>query len=193
MCATRTANKLNVRAVADDLGLPYRTVGAYLAHLQNVFLLHLVPGWSRNLTSKVVHRPKVLVADSGLAAHLVGVDAVALADPTAPVGPLIETFVAMELRKQLDWAETDASMFHFRDRGGAEVDIVLESRQGRVAGIEVKASSTARADDFRGLRLLADRLGRRFAGGLVVYTGNDAVRFGERLAAVPLSTIWETT
>jgi hypothetical protein len=83
-------------------------------------------------------------------------------------------------------------MFHFRDRGGAEVDLVLESRQGQVAGIEVKASATARSDDFRGLRLLADRLGDRFAGGVVVYTGYRAVPFGDRLAAVPLSSLWET-
>lgn len=192
ICAARTANELNVRDVADDLGLPYRTVGAYLTHLQNVFLLHLLPAWSRNLTSKVVHRPKILISDSGLAAHLIGVDADALRDPTAPSGPLIETFAAMELRKQLAWADVDASMFHFRDRGGAKVDLVLESRQGQVAGIEVKASATARSDDFRGLRLLADRLGDRFAGGVVAYTGNRAVPFGDRLAAVPLSSLWET-
>lgn len=192
ICAARTANELNVRDVADDLGVPYRTVGSYLTHLQNVFLLHLLPAWSRNLTSKVVHRPKILISDSGLAAHLVGVDAEALRDPTAAAGPLIETFVAMELHKQLAWADVDASMYHWRDRGGAEVDLVLESRQGQVAGIEVKASATARSDDFRGLRLLADRLGDRFAGGVVAYTGNRAVPFGDRLAAVPLARLWET-
>ena len=171
--------------------MPYRTVGAYLTHLQNVFLLHLLPAWSRNLTSKVVHRPKILISDSGLAAHVMGVDADALRDPTAPSGPLLETFAAMELRKQLAWADVDASMFHFRDRGGAEVDLVLESRQGQVVGIEVKASATARSADFRGLRLLADRLGDRFAGGVVAYTGNHAVPFGDRLAAIPLSNLWE--
>lgn len=69
---------------------------------------------------------------------------------------------------------------------------MLESRQGQVAGIEVKASATARSDDFRGLRLLADRLGDRFAGGVVAYTGNRAVPFGDRLAAVPLASLWET-
>lgn len=192
LCAARTANELNVRDIADDVGLPYRTVGAYLAHLQSSFLVQLVPAWSRNLTSKVVHRPKVLIADSGLAAHLIGVDEGALADPTGPAGPILETFVAMEIRKQLDWNDVDAEMFHFRDRGGAEVDIVLESRAGKVAGVEVKASSTVRSEDFRGLRLLLERLGDRFAGGIVLYTGRDAVPFGDRLAAIPIAALWET-
>lgn len=193
ICAARTANELNVRAIADDLGVPYRTVGSYLAHLQSVFLVQLIPAWSRNLTSKVVHRPKIVIADGGLAAHLLGVDPVALADPTAPAGPLIETFATMEIKKQLDWSAADAEMFHFRDRGGAEVDIVLESRAGQIAGVEIKASSTVRSGDFRGLRILADRLGDRFAGGAVLYAGQATVPFGDRLAAVPMSVLWQIT
>ena len=77
------------------------------------------------------------------------------------------------------------------DRGGAEVDLVLESRSGLIAGLEIKASSTARAEDFRGLRILADRLGDQFAGGAVIYTGRETVAFGERLAAIPMSALWE--
>jgi len=101
-CAARTANELNTRSVAEDLGLPYRTTGSYLAHLQSVFLVHLVPAWSRNLTSKVVHRPKLYVPDSGVASYLMGVDAAALSEHTNPAtGSLLETFVAMEIRKLL--------------------------------------------------------------------------------------------
>lgn len=62
-------------------------------------------------------------------------------------------------------------LFHYRTKDGTEVDAVLEDRQGRVVGIEVKASSTVRIDDFRGLRHIADRLGADFVAGLVLYTG----------------------
>jgi uncharacterized protein DUF4143 len=70
------------------------------------------------------------------------------------------------LRKQLGWARTATSLFHFRDRDGREVDVVLEARDGRVAGVEVKAANTVTAHDFRGLQLLQDKLGDRFVGGL---------------------------
>jgi uncharacterized protein len=99
----------------------------------------------------------------------------------------------LELRKQLGWARADVEMSHFRDRGGAEVDIILESRDGLVAGVEVKASSSVRAGDVAGLRLLADRLGDRFAGGVVLYTGEQPVPFGDRLLALPLAALWEVT
>lgn len=191
-CAARTASELNARNLADDLNVPYRTLGSYLAHLQAVFLIYLVPAWSRKLTSKVVHRSKLMIPDSGVAAHLLGVDPAALSVATsAAAGPLLETFCAMEVRKQLGWAAHDAAMYHFRDRGGAEVDLVLETPSGAVAGIEVKAASTVRANDMRGLRLLSERLGERFSGGVVLYTGKDPVPFGDRLAAVPIAALWE--
>jgi len=70
-----------------------------------------------------------------------------------------------EIRKQLTWSAERASPWHFRDHGGAEVDFVLEHSDGRVCGIEVKATSTPRAEDLHGLRYLADRLSQpRFSG-----------------------------
>lgn len=193
LCAARTSAVLNTRNLADDLGLPYRTVGSYLAHLRAVFLVTLLPAWSRNLTSKVAHRPKIHLADSGLAAHLVDMDPLTLAESAAPGGAVLETFVVAEVLKQLGWSAIDASAYHFRDRGGAEVDLVLEARNGAVAGVEVKASSTVRSSDFRGLRLLAERLGHQFAGGVVLYTGPDPVPFGERLLALPVSALWQVS
>ncbi len=60
-------------------------------------------------------------------------------------------------------------------------------------GLEVKASSTVRADDFRGLRHLAERLGDDFVVGIVLYTGDETLSFGPRLRAMPLSTLWQTS
>jgi hypothetical protein len=68
---------------------------------------------------------------------------------------------------------------------------VLENRQGRVAGIEVKAASTVRSEDFKGLRHLADRLGDDFVAGLVLYTGDQTYSFGDRMRAMPVSALWE--
>jgi predicted AAA+ superfamily ATPase len=79
---------------------------------------------------------------------------------------------------------------HFRDRDGREVDIVLERDDGMIVGIEVKASATVKASDFGGLRALAEACRDRFAFGVVLYDSTDVVPFGERLAAAPLSSLW---
>lgn len=191
LCAARTSNELNIAAVARDANLPERTTSTYLAHLRRVFLVQLLPAWSTNLTSKVAHRPKVFISDTGLAAHLLGVDPSSLDAPGSPVGALLETFVTAELRKQQTWARTAVGLYHFRDRGGSEVDLVVEARDGRVAAIEVKAGRTVTGGDFKGLRMLRDRLGERFAGGVVLHRGRETVPFGPDLLAVPVSALWE--
>lgn len=82
------------------------------------------------------------------------------------------------------------SLCHFRDRGGAEVDLVLEHPDGRIVALEVKATSTPRTSDLSGLRFLAERLGERFHFGVLLSTAPEATPFGPRMAALPVSAIW---
>jgi predicted AAA+ superfamily ATPase len=192
LCGARTGTELNVSAVSSDLGIPARTMSGYLARLESAFLLRLVPAWSTNLSAKVVRRPKLFISDVGLAAHLQGTTTSSLArsGPTT-IGPLLETLVATELIRQLSWAETPATVSHFRDRSGIEVDLVLEHPDGRIVGVEVKATSTPRAEDLRGLRFLAERLGERFAYGCVLTLSPEATPFGKHLATLPISALWD--
>jgi predicted AAA+ superfamily ATPase len=193
LLAARTAQEVNIADLGRELGLPAPTLRRYLPLLETIYLHHVVPAWSRNLTAKVVHRPKLHIIDSGLAAHLVGVDAAALARPTATqAGPLLESFVAGELARQLTWSDTEAGLYHWRDRGGIEVDLVIEAADGAVAGIEVKAAVDVDESDFHGLRTLRDRLGDQFRCGVVVHCGDQPRPFGPKLYAVPISSIWST-
>jgi uncharacterized protein len=187
LCAARTSGELNIADLARDIGLSRPTTDSYLAHLEGVFLVQTIPAWSTNLTARVVHRPKVTVTDTGLAARLLGGRLRADAELA---GRLIETFVAGELRAQAEWSVTRPSLYHFRDRDGAEVDLVLESGDGRVVGVEVKAGATIRAEDLRGLRLLEQRMGADFAAGLVLCTAPAPSHLGGRLWIMPISALW---
>jgi predicted AAA+ superfamily ATPase len=51
-------------------------------------------------------------------------------------GRLVETFAVNELLKQSGWADTALAFSHFRTSEGQEVDLVCESDDGRVVGIE---------------------------------------------------------
>lgn len=189
LCAARTGAELNVSALANDLSIPARTTAGYLALLEAAFLIHRVPAWSTNLSRKVIRRPKLVVSDSGLACHLLGVTGATLDRPGRPLGPLLETFVANEIRKQLTWSTERPSLAFSRPRR-RRVDLVLEHPDGRVCGIEVKATSTPRAEDLRGLRYLAERLDDRFQFGVLLTAAPEATPFGPTLAALPVSTLW---
>ncbi|HEX6232290.1 MAG TPA: ATP-binding protein [Jiangellaceae bacterium] len=192
--AATTAQELVMTRVANRLGIARDTAERYQPWLERVFLIQRTPGWGRGLTSKIVQRPKIYMIDTGLAAALIGRDSHALLRPTEPAaGPLLETLVAGELTRQLSWSDTEARLFHLREREGREVDLVIETADGRVIGIEVKAATTARSDDFKGLTFLRDRLdlaGVPFLVGIVLHTGPHRHSFGDRLAALPISDLW---
>ncbi|GAA0844391.1 ATP-binding protein [Streptosporangium amethystogenes subsp. fukuiense] len=176
--------------ISRDLGLPRTTVKRYLDLLDLVYLVRRIPAWSSNATTRAIATPKLLMIDSGLGAHLAGLTPARISDVTAPVGPLMENFVLSELARQLTWSEEPVRLYHYRDRDGVEVDGILERASGEVVGIEVKAAETVRADDFKGLQHLANKLGDRWVAGFVLYAGQETLPFGDRLRALPIAALW---
>lgn len=193
LLAANNAGELVKSRVAVDADIPETSLPGYLELLASLYLIQVLPAWGANLTQRVVGRPKVSLLDTGLAARLSNLSPAALAPGAASAhsaGGLVEAFVAAEVLRQSTWTDTPFKLFHFRDRNGMEVDLVLEDDARNIAGIEVKASATVGSRDFVGLRFLRDKAERRFSLGVVLYTGRTAVRFSERLWALPLSALW---
>jgi uncharacterized protein len=188
--ATRSAGLVSSRGMAGELGVDHKTVAAHTQILEQLFLVWRLQPWHVNLGSRQVKTPKIHIADTGLLTHLTNVDAEQIAQNPDLAGPIFETFAAMELVRQCDWAESPASLFHYRDKQQREVDVVIELGSGEVAGVEIKTAAGVRSKDFAGLRHLRDKLGARFKAGVVLYTGKRTLDFGDRLAAVPLSGLW---
>jgi len=195
LLAARTGQELVISALATDAGLNRETTANYVSLLEALYLIVVIPAWSTSATTRAKRRPKVVVTDSGLAADLIGAGEAAFgpASDGKVAGALFETFVVTELHKHAGWAERTIDLAHFRDRNGAEVDLIVEDRRsGRLSGIEVKLSATPTVRDARHLTLLRERLGDRFAVGVVVHAGTQTLSLGERLWAVPVTTLWRS-
>ncbi len=192
LAASQTAHLLNVSDLASPFQLSRPTIRDYITLLERVFLLESLSPWHSNRLSRLVKTPKLHLGDTGVACALLGLDADSLKHDRSMLGQMLETFVFQELRRQASWSEISITFHHFRDRDGAEVDIVLERGAHEVAGIEVKAAATVTASDFRGLRKLKAAAGKRFASGVVLYDGETSVGFGEGFQAVPIRLLWET-
>jgi uncharacterized protein len=190
LLAVRSASLLNAAEMSRSLGLPQTTLTRYLTLLERAFLVRRVPAWTSNRGHRLIKTPRVWLPDTGLLAFLAGLTPARLAAGGETVGPLLETFVASELAKQLTWSETSAQLFHFCSHAGREVDLMLEADDGRIVGIEVKAAATLGARDFKGLDALRDIAGRRFHRGIVLYTGNESLPFGNDLWALPIAALW---
>ena len=195
--AALTGQELSMARLARGIGLDVRTAESYLGWLRTVFLVHRVPMWSRNLSTKAAKAAKLYVADTGLAASLANKDPAALARPTdTSVGGLVETFVVNELAKQLTWNDIGAQLCHYRDHTGAEIDLILEAPDGRIVAIEAKAAVSPGRDAVRWLAWLRDRLdrqGRDFVHGYVLHSGPNRLSLGDRLTLLPLEALWHPT
>jgi predicted AAA+ superfamily ATPase len=190
--AMRTPALLNFAELSRTLAIPQSTLKRYMTLLETAFLIQQLPAWSGNFTKRLVKTSKIIMGDTGLMAHLLGLNKKSLAAGRL-IGPLFENFVIMELKKQITWSAAKPQMFHFRTQTGQEVDIVLEDQSGNLVGIEIKASATIHAHDFKGLRALAEATDQRFRRGIVLYTGTEIVPFGDVLTALPVQLLWNET
>jgi predicted AAA+ superfamily ATPase len=188
--AARAGSTLNLSDLARGLSISLMTVKRYLAFFHTLYLLVVLPPWSENLGKRLVKAPKVYLNDSALLAHLLGLGEAGLEALPGMTGPVLETFVVMELVKTAPLSRLRPTLSHFRTAAGAEVDIVLETRRRDLVGIEVKASSTVQASDFKGLQELRGMVGDRLKAGVVLYTGSETVPFGNGLWAMPVPALW---
>lgn len=147
------------------IGLNHVTTQRYMSVFEQLFLVRALPSCHGNALKRLTKRPKLHFLDSGLLAALRGVTPERLARDRGSMGAILETFVFCELLKLSGWSAERLTFSHYRDKDLCEVDLVLEDRRGRVAGIEVKAAATVISNDFRGLRRLAEAVGERFCDG----------------------------
>jgi hypothetical protein len=189
LIAARSGSLARYDSLGRDAGVDGKTAKAHIEVLERLFLLRVRRAWHVNLGKRQVKAPKIYVADSGLLGALVGADESRVREDDGFAGSLFETFVATELERQASWLAEPVSFWHYRE-GEHEVDIVVEQPSGAVLGVEVKASATVKANDFRGLVHMRERLGNRLLLGVVMYTGEQTLPFGDRLWALPLEALW---
>ena len=198
--ATATTTTYAKVAAAANPGIreqPSRTtLTAYRDALERLFILDPLPGWlpTNAHLNELATSPKHHLVDPALAVALLGLDEDALlagddrgktAFRDGPfLGALFESLVTLSIRVYAQRSE--ARVAHFRmHRGDHEVDLIVERRDGRCLGVEVKLSPTVTDDDVRHLRWLRDRLGPELLDAAVITTGKHAYRRPDGIAVIP--------
>lgn len=189
LLGTQSANLVNYRSVAQRLDMDPKTVKAYVALLEQMFLVQRLPAWRPGLGAREASTPKIYVCDTGMLAYLLGADRRRVEEDDQVTGKVCETFVATELMKQATWADDEIRLYHYQ-REREDVDLIIENRRGDIAAVEVKARATVTRHDWRWLAKLRDARAERFRAGIVVHAGEQTVPLGDRLWAVPYAGLW---
>ena len=154
MLAHQHGGLFNASSLGASLGVSYHTIQRQVDVLESVFLVRRLAPWFRNVGKRLTKAPKVYLRDSGLLHHLLNISAFDDLANHPSRGASWEGFVIEDLLRRERVARPGTSPWFWRTAAGAEVDLVLERGNDKVA-IEIKAG---RGGDTRSLRALRDSL-----------------------------------
>ena len=172
----RLGQLLNQTELGRDVALPQSTVHRYLNLMEASYMLVRVPAYSVNRTKRLVKSPKLYWSDTGLAMHILAVQA---AD-----GPHLENLVLGDLLAWRDVHPNRAEILNWRTARGEEVDFVLEIGD-RLVPIEVKVTPRPSLKDTANIRLFRQEYGTAARAGLLLHTGEQIEWLTPDVLALP--------
>ena len=172
LLAGRVGQLVNFASLGNDLGASANTMRHWLSALEASWLVVQLSPWFENFGKRVIKSPKVYFTDTGLACALLGTETPAQLSRDPLAGGLVENWVLAEHLKRRWNAGRDAHMHFFRDRHGAEVDLLL-ARGRALVPVEIKAARTFTPAHLKGIRRFRDLAGERVADAFLVFDGED--------------------
>ena len=174
--------------LASKVEVSKATVENYIAALKALYLFDEVCPWTKGDYSKIGKRSKYFASDPGLVANILGwsEDSIYMNDDRS--GKIIECWAYQNLASLAN-LDADHEIYHYRDSNKREIDFIVERSDGAMLGIEVKAGSSLGPEDFKHLKWFAKNLSSGEFTGMVLYSGERTLRFGEGFYAVPLAAL----
>jgi predicted AAA+ superfamily ATPase len=155
LVASRHGQVLNRSDLAAPLGMSVPGIGRWLDILEATGQILVVLPYFENLGKRLIKSPKVYVADSGIACHLLGIETDAELEKSPFLGALFEGFVAAEIAKAQANSGRRREIYYFRDQQGLEVDFIVPAKGGGMRLVEAKSSRTVTPDSARSIERLA--------------------------------------
>jgi predicted AAA+ superfamily ATPase len=180
----------NYTQLGGQLGLDHKTIARYIGIFEQMYLFKRIPVWATNRLNRLVKTPKFQFLDSGLLSVLMDLNFEEVQRNKSRFGHVLESFVYGELLKQSLVSDKKYQFFFYRDTRQTEVDLLIEDTKGRIVGVEIKSTATVHKHDLKGLEILKNGLGDKFAMGIVLYDGDQILPQGDRIWLVPISTLW---
>ena len=154
MLAHQHGGLFNASALGASLGVSYHTVQRHVDVLESVFLVRRLPPYFRNVGKRLTKAPKLFLRDTGLLHHLLNIGSAEELDAHPARGASWEGFVTEDILRRERIARPGSQGYFWRTQAGAEIDLLLDRDDARVA-IEIKAG---RGGAPRTLRVLREAL-----------------------------------
>jgi len=186
LLAQASGTIMNNAEFARILGISEPTVRDWIQIAHGTFIWRHIPAWDRSLQKQLVKHPKGILRDSGLLHRLLHIEDVNLLTAHPLAGRSWEGMIIEILLRGFADFGLSVQPFHYRTRGGAEIDLILESDFGLLP-IEIKLTSIP---DKRKLRALSEFILRHQCPLGIVITGDKQARqLTEKIIAIPATAL----
>ncbi|MCQ2913765.1 MAG: ATP-binding protein [Alphaproteobacteria bacterium] len=189
--ASWSSKYMDIGGICSGCQISKPTLVSYINYIEQLYLCEKLPAWIKTDYDRVGKKDKFYMTDTGFMASILNWHYDSISLDKDKYGKLVETFVFNELSAQVD-LNSDYTMYQYRDRTNREIDFIIEDESNNIIGIEVKGGSRIGKEDFKHLSWFKDNLvkGKDFVG-IVLYSGENTMRFGENLYAVPTASLWQ--
>lgn len=140
MIAHYHAQLWNGSELGRAFGMSQHAMRRYLDVLEATFMVRVLKPWSADLAKRQVKTPKVYIRDCGLLHKLLDVRDRTALERHPKVGASWEGFVIENIVRTL--GADDSQCYFWAAHSGAEIDLVVQGRGGRLRGFEIKRTSS---------------------------------------------------
>ena len=182
---------INIQAIQAQLSIKRPTLQSYMNALETLYLMDRIPAWTKTDYESVRKKDKILMADTGLMAFMLHWTFDKVEFDGEKNGKLIESFVYQQLIICAEANDDGCKIYYYRDAQQREIDFIIEYPNGHMLGIEVKAGTHITRESFKHLNWFKNTLvdASKFQG-IILYTGEQVLPFGDGMLAVPISSLW---
>ena len=172
----------NSGPISRSLGVANSTVKHYLDILSETYMMRQLLPYHVNVKKRLIKSQKVYFRDTGILHSLLNIPSYDLLRENSCLGASWEGFVIEQIIAVLPESN---QYFFYKSVAGAEIDLVIVDRTGRLTAVEIKYSLSPRPT--RGFWNACEDLGIDRA--FVVYPGDDSYPINKMCRTLPVGKI----
>ena len=185
----RSSKLWTMEELCSTMQISKETAASYVSALRALYVIDRVPAWNKTDYDRIGKAPKFFAADTGLIANCLAWDEEETFLDSDRSGKLIESWVYHEISAIAECSHGRYAISHYRDKDKREIDLLVANGKGEMLGIEVKSGGRVSKEDFKHLKWFAGNLAKGEFTGIVLYSGEHTLPFGEGFYAVPLAAL----
>jgi len=185
----RSSKLWTMEELCSTMQISRETAANYVSALRSLYIVDRIPAWNKTDYDRIGKAPKYFAADTGLIANCLSWDEEEAFLDSDRSGKLIESWVYHEISAIAESSRDRYEISHYRDKDKREIDLVVTNGKGETLGVEVKSGGRVIKEDFGHLKWFAKNLAKGKFTGIVLYSGEHTLPFGDGFYAVPLAAL----